>query len=178
MIQIQIRCYGTVCLVRKVVIVVDMLLLVKFVHLLVIGESNGQNTTLVFNDVHIESLENWMFCGANQDKERSSISVSSSLLVFGRRKLCTWDGRNEITDGIANVPRKIPPTLCMKCRKHFCKEEVRKKRRRSKVAVIIVRLTFISSFLFYCLLSNHSFPTNPHSITNLCKLFSLPFKNF
>ena len=38
---------------------------------------------------------------------------------------------------------------------------VRKKRRRSNVAVIIVRIVFISSFLFYCLLLNHSFPTNP-----------------
>ena len=44
------------------------------------------------------------------------------------------------------------------------------KRRRSNVAVIIVRIVFISSFLFYCLFSNHSFPTNPNSITNCFKL--------
>ena len=31
------------------------------------------------------------------------------------------------------------------------------KRRRSNVAVIIERIVFISSFLFYCLLLNHSF---------------------
>ena len=47
------------------------------------------------------------------------------------------------------------------------------KRRRSNVAVIIVRIVFISSFLFYCLLLNHSFPTNPNRITNCFKLFSL-----
>ena len=38
------------------------------------------------------------------------------------------------------------------------------KRRRSNVAVIIVRVIFISVFLFYCLLSNHSFPTNSNKI--------------
>ena len=37
------------------------------------------------------------------------------------------------------------------------------KRRRSNVAVIIVEVIFISSFLFYCLLLNHSFQTNPNS---------------
>ena len=40
------------------------------------------------------------------------------------------------------------------------------KRRRSNVAVIIVRIVFISLFLFYCLLLNHSFQTNPNRITN------------
>ena len=38
------------------------------------------------------------------------------------------------------------------------------KRRRSNIAVIIVRRIFIGSFLFYCLLLNHSFPTNPNSV--------------
>ena len=47
------------------------------------------------------------------------------------------------------------------------------KRRRSNVALIIVRILFICSFLFYCLLYNHSFQTNPNSITNCLKLFSL-----
>ena len=41
------------------------------------------------------------------------------------------------------------------------------------VAVIIVRVVFINSFLFYCLLLNHSFQTNPNSITNCFQLFSL-----
>ena len=41
------------------------------------------------------------------------------------------------------------------------------------VAVIHVRIVFISSFLFYCLLLNHSFSTNPNRITNWFKLFSL-----
>ena len=31
-------------------------------------------------------------------------------------------------------------------------------------AVIIVRTIFISAYLFYCLLLNHSFPTNPNSV--------------
>jgi hypothetical protein len=47
------------------------------------------------------------------------------------------------------------------------------KRRRSNVAVIIVGIVLISSFLFYCLLLNHSFQTNPNKITNCLKLFSL-----
>ena len=47
------------------------------------------------------------------------------------------------------------------------------KRRRSNVAVIIVRIVFICPFLFYCLLLNHSFQTNPNKITNCFKLFSL-----
>ena len=49
------------------------------------------------------------------------------------------------------------------------------KRRRSNVAVIIVGIFFISSILFYCLLLNHSFPTNPNSITNCFKTYSLLF---
>ena len=47
------------------------------------------------------------------------------------------------------------------------------KRRRSNVAVINVKVVFISSFLFYCLLLNHSFQTNPNKMTNCFKLFSL-----
>ena len=35
------------------------------------------------------------------------------------------------------------------------------KRRRSNVAVIIVRIVFLSAFLFYCLLCSHSFPNKP-----------------
>jgi len=38
------------------------------------------------------------------------------------------------------------------------------------VAIIIVRIVFIHSFLFYCLLLKHSFPTNPNKITNCFKL--------
>ena len=44
------------------------------------------------------------------------------------------------------------------------------KRRRSNVAVIIVRIIFISPFLFYCLLCNHSFQTNPNRTTNCFQL--------
>ena len=47
------------------------------------------------------------------------------------------------------------------------------KRRRSNVAVIIIRIVFISPFFFCCLLLNHSFQTNPNKITNCFELFSL-----
>ena len=48
------------------------------------------------------------------------------------------------------------------------------KRRRSNVAVMIVGIFFfISSFLFYCLLLNHSFQTNPNKITYCFQLYSL-----
>ena len=41
------------------------------------------------------------------------------------------------------------------------------------VAAIIVRVIFIGAFFFYCLLLNHSFPTNPNKMTNCFQLFSL-----
>ena len=44
---------------------------------------------------------------------------------------------------------------------------------RKNLAVIIVRVILMSSFLFYCLLLNHIFPTNPNNITNCFKLFFL-----
>ena len=47
------------------------------------------------------------------------------------------------------------------------------KRRRSNVAVMIVRVIFISSFLLYCLLLKHIFQTHPNMITNCFKLLSL-----
>ena len=43
----------------------------------------------------------------------------------------------------------------------------------ANVAVIIVRVIFMSSFLFYYLLLNHSFRTNPNSVTNCFKFFSV-----
>ena len=43
---------------------------------------------------------------------------------------------------------------------------------------MIVRVIFISSFFFYCLLSNRSFPTNPNRITNCFQTYSLLFYNF
>ena len=48
------------------------------------------------------------------------------------------------------------------------------------LVVIIVEIVFIHSFFFYCLLCNHSFPTNPNSTTNLYKLLSffIHFFNF
>ena len=44
------------------------------------------------------------------------------------------------------------------------------KRHRSNVAVIIVKVIFINAFLSYCLLSNHSFPTDPNRMTNCFQL--------
>ena len=38
------------------------------------------------------------------------------------------------------------------------------------MVVIIVKIIFIGSFFFYCLLYNHSFQTNPNSVTNCFKL--------
>ena len=40
------------------------------------------------------------------------------------------------------------------------------------LVVIIVKIIFICSFLFQCLLYNHSFKTNLNNITNLSKLFN------
>ena len=40
------------------------------------------------------------------------------------------------------------------------------------IDVIIVRIVFINSFLFCCLLYNHSFKTNPNTVTYLSKLFN------
>ena len=40
------------------------------------------------------------------------------------------------------------------------------------IVVIIVRIIFICSFFFQCVLSNHTFQTNPNSSTNLSKLFN------
>ena len=53
-----------------------------------------------------------------------------------------------------------------------------KRRCEQMQSVIIVRVIFISSFLFYCLLFNHSFPTNPNKITNCFKTYSLLMTNF
>ena len=41
------------------------------------------------------------------------------------------------------------------------------------LVVIIVKIIFIRSILFYCLLYSHSFKTNPNTVTNLSKLFQL-----
>ena len=43
--------------------------------------------------------------------------------------------------------------------------------------VIIVKMIFLRAFFFYCLLCNHSFRTNPKSVTNLSKLFYLSLLN-
>ena len=55
---------------------------------------------------------------------------------------------------------------------------VSNKRRRSNVAIIIVRVLFISLFLFNCLLCNHSFQTNPNKITNCLKFILSSIYNF
>ena len=49
---------------------------------------------------------------------------------------------------------------------------------RKMKSVIIVRIVYISSFLFYCLFLNHSFPTNPNRMTNCFKLILSLFTNF
>ena len=42
----------------------------------------------------------------------------------------------------------------------------------SILVVIIARIVFIHSFLFYWLLCSHSFKTNPNTVTNISKLFN------
>ena len=44
--------------------------------------------------------------------------------------------------------------------------------------VMIVRVIFIGSFLFYCLLLSHSFPTDPNKITNCFQLILSSNYNF
>ena len=77
-----------------------------------------------------------------------------------------------------NILDALDPEYC-KCPSGAAGLDVGKysKRRRSNVAVIIVRVIFISVFLFYYLFSNHSFPTNPNSVTNCFKLI-LSIYNF
>ena len=41
------------------------------------------------------------------------------------------------------------------------------------LVVIIVKIIFIRSFFFYCLLCNYSFKTKPKSTTNLSQTFQL-----
>ena len=38
------------------------------------------------------------------------------------------------------------------------------------LVVIIVKIIFLRSFFFYCLLVNYTFQTNPNTVTNLSKL--------
>ena len=46
------------------------------------------------------------------------------------------------------------------------------------LVVIIVKSVSIRSFLFCCLLYNHSFKTNPNSVTNRSKLLQLRYTYF
>ena len=42
----------------------------------------------------------------------------------------------------------------------------------TKIVVIIVLLDSFSAFFFYCVLLNHTFQTNPNTVTKLSKLFN------
>ena len=87
----------------------------------------------------------------------------------------TTPRKKKISANIAYIQWHVVPILCRDTLtlSYVFLSGMYSKRRRSNVAVIIVRVIFISSFLFYCLLLNHSFQTNPNKITNCLKLFSL-----
>jgi hypothetical protein len=107
---------------------------------------------------------------------------------------CQWEDASDIPNGkwadrccIESHPSCLRSMFCCECT--YCCQPCRRcvstnkvrwekegkysKRRRSNVAVIIVGILFINSFLYYCLLSNHSFQTNPNKITNCFKLILL-----
>ena len=90
----------------------------------------------------------------NNNSNSSSSSSSSSTTVLIEFHELSLSRRLDVVSAVCQYRKLI-------------------KRRRSNVAVIIVRIVFIGSFLFYCLLLNHSFQTNPNRVTNCFKLFSL-----
>ena len=103
----------------------------------------------------------------------------------------TWLQRTLEPSSVANAPTVLACEVCTmnidcihcsRCLEHIrcvaCHNEERKRMTCCEIcsawccsgkqlSVIIVKVTFTSPFLFYCLLFNHSFPTNPNSITNL-----------
>ena len=104
-----------------------------------------------------------MHWGADNDV---SSNPTKDMLVSASQdgKLIVWNAATE--NKINAIP--LRSSWVMTCGKYS-------KRRRSNVAVIIVRTVSIGSFLFYCLLYNHSFQTNPNKITNCFKTYSLLF---
>ena len=94
-------------------------------------------------------------------------TISALVRLVQDREVTLNDGTRFVSPRRWNILLKKLTLKQLKAR------NVRNKRRRSNVALIIVKVLFISLFLFYCLLCNHSFTTNPNSVTNCFKLFSL-----
>ena len=94
-------------------------------------------------------------------------TISALVRLVQDREVTLNDGTRFVSPRRWNILLKKLTLKQLKAR------NVRNKRRRSNVALIIVKVLFISLFLFYCLLCNPSFTTNPNSVTNCFKLFSL-----
>ena len=71
-----------------------------------------------------------------------------------------------MADQIASDPKlkKLDEWLTQLRKEEQTKDTTKVSYAGANVAVIIVRVDFISAFLFYCLLYNHSLPTNQNSI--------------
>ena len=113
---------------------------------------------------------------------RNSRILYTSTFLQAMERLISQDGTLEYLEIRNQLEKQFNVTLSPKQRdtiktklsqSETNDEGKYSKRCRSNIAVIIVRIIFISAFLFYCLLLNHSFPTNPNSITNSFKLYSL-----
>ena len=116
--------------------------------------------------------------GVGQPKriENAVILIANTPMDTDKVKLYGSSVKVSSMTQVAEIEAAEKEKMAIKCQKIIDHGKY-SKRRRSNVAVIIVRILFISSFLFYCLLSNHSFQTNPNKITNCFKLFSL-YYNF
>ena len=85
----------------------------------------------------------------------------------GGEPVSSWDFQIQMVDSSSTGDNGLPTQI------YGAQDGKYSKRRWSNVAAIIVRIVFIRSFLFQCLLLNHSFQTNPNKITNCFKLFFL-----
>ena len=90
-------------------------------------------------------------CGNNKKKSKTLLTNA-----------CALSNHVELDETTFNVRRIVPLTVSIQS--------------DAVVAVIIVRIVFISSFLFYCFLLNHSFQTNPNKITNCFQLILSIYK--
>ena len=128
-------------------------------------------TTTTATTTATSSLD-WKF------NHKTAKSLSADLLHQINWKECVGVQRSDTgTDGVLFVSFQDSTAVCIKAPGTIAAEVYGSwlakrvggkysKRRRSNVAVIIVRIVFISSFLFDCLLLNHSFQTNPNKMTN------------
>ena len=114
--------------------------------------------------------------------DRTSVAACAEFVEVLLAKLMEFDFRNgplrRAYDGVKYAHKRLgdvlyETSLCQDVTDNDIQAGKYSKRRRSNVAVIIVRVIFIRLFLFCCLFYNHSFPTNPNSVTNCFQLFSL-----